>query len=283
MLLARECHVTLLQKEQSESSSSSPLKIHHYRVNTKKTRTKVVSAPSKKATTQAYLEPGAIVEVYGNRTVGGYLHIIRPLNGFVSFYSSTTGKKLVAMVDDDDELDPPATSGICPIVYSGSYRSNRSYLNQRYSFAPTHLVVAQQFWNALTVCFLVLLLVVCCHDGDDTSFSMRPGIRVVAVCSVFLLPFSVYHVSPGGNLSAILYAILGVIGIVRPTVLNITMRPVPSVVVDILRGCRHRARRRDGFLLREELVGFLVSCFAACTIIHRVTVYGPTGTPNSMP
>ena len=73
---------------------------------------KVTISPKNSSKILYYLKPGAIIEAYGGQTPKGYLHIIRPINGFVNIRGSS-GKIMLEKIENDP--NPPVSSDICPL------------------------------------------------------------------------------------------------------------------------------------------------------------------------
>lgn len=272
LLLERSCLVARTRRD----VSSSPL-IREYKVATNHTSLGIYktfkghSSSHKLSGWMVDVEPHETVELIGNGT-HEFMYVLSPALGFAQRVSPHTGKdrfQFVAFARD---------SRFCPLVYSGIPYGEGS---NRYSFAPTTLVVAQQFWNASQVLTLILLLSVL-YDFSQPNEEMEPkqktwrlvGACVMAVSILLLLPFSSYVISPGAHISAALAIGLSLLAIFTPTNkirLSISERGVePAGDSDC----------KSWFLIREETLCAL--CYLGSQGYNAAAGVNPWPYPKTM-
>lgn len=178
-----------------KGEATQPL-VTKWRVATKQTRVRVRLNPLKTSRTIATLDPGDIVEAYGDGTPR-YMFLLEPHRGFALRKGETLGNDFFERVTDGIEASEPVSSS-CPLLYDGWWPENKR--PSGYLYAPGTMVVAQQLWNAMQV-FEMLLLVSLAY-ADATDFLKFAALCVASLVVTCLLPFSHYVTSPSGHVFA---------------------------------------------------------------------------------
>lgn len=188
ILLSHQCSVARTRKDKAVN----PI-VTTWRVTTKKTSIPVNVGPWKTARIDSYIDPGEIVEAYGEGT-HGYMLLIEPHRGFAQRKGERLGHDFFERLDDEVE-----SSNSCPILYDGWWPENKKA--SRFIYAPVSMAVAQQFWNAMQVFEILLLISMVYSVSTNTRKIAARWVTLVATC---LLPFSHYVTSPGGSIFSVI-------------------------------------------------------------------------------
>lgn len=134
-----------------------------------------------------------------------FYRIVRPTVGFVLKTSPKTGKPYFV-----------PTKEVVGRPLDGWWPKDKRL--RRTLYAPTSIVVAQQFWNAMQVLVPYLLIAINYGQsqqqyGDSESTKIKWGVRLLSVFAVPILPFTVYLVSPGAHLFALFSLLFALIGL----------------------------------------------------------------------
>jgi hypothetical protein len=217
IILARQCVSAIVQR----SKRSDPI-LRHFKVITNHTSLPLLSRPGSGSQLKI-LDPGDDVVIYNYRDESDHCLLLEPASGFIEQYGKKGNHRL-------EPLEYIVDSSFCPLEYEGWLPTTKG--RQRYTYAPTSLVVAQQLWNASQV-FQLFLLLLCEFDfSQQSSFSsshrrhsLRKWIlRMTAALSLFVLPFSVYLISPGARIFAFLSILVQSIAIyTSPSKLRISI------------------------------------------------------------
>lgn len=240
ILLRYQCSAAGARK----ARATQPL-VTKWRVATKTSRVSVRLNPRTTSRIGSRLDPGDIVEAYGEGTPN-FMLLLEPQRGFARRKGEILGRDLFERVTDESE---PASS-TCPLLYDGWWPQNKK--TSRYLYAPVAMVVAQQLWNAMQV-FEILLLISLAY-ADATNSLKFAAICVVSLVVTCLLPFSHYLTSPGGYIFACA-TLLTCIWAIRTNV-KLTL-----CVGDKSTATGHRS------VVREETIAFL--CNLCCSLYNH--------------
>jgi hypothetical protein len=179
--------------------------IRRYRVNTNHTTLPIYSKASVRGDPKGFVDPGQIVELNERNDSTYFFRIVRPTVGFVLKTSRKTGKPYFV-----------PTNKVVSRPLDGWWPKDKRL--RRTLYAPTSIVVAQQFWNAMQVLVLYLLIAINYgqsqqQDGDSKSRKIKWGVRLLSVFAIPILPFTVYLVSPGAHLFALFSLMFALVGI----------------------------------------------------------------------
>lgn len=194
VLLFRQCTVASTKQQFADE----PI-LRRWKVATKHSNLTILSSPKETSSTMNTVQPGQIVETIGHGTEN-FHQVLEPTAGFLKRASVNTGMHLLTPI----EYVPQ--SSVCPLLYEGwLYEESRL---RRYQFAPTPLVMAQQFWNACQIFALFLLIALnyeCTTSEltDETLQNRRKwGVRLLSLVGLCILPFSAFLISPGAHIFA---------------------------------------------------------------------------------
>lgn len=268
LLVERQCLVARTKSE----VATEPI-VRQYQVATKHTSLGIYKKASnhKLKGWMSDVQPHEIVEFIGDGT-DEFHHVLEPALGWAERISPHTGK------DRFRPLGFPPISRICPLMYLGTPFRNET---NRYTRAPTALVIAQQLWNATQVFTLILLLSVLydfAQPNEEVELKVKKwrfiAACVMSVCYLCLLPFSSYVISPGAHISAVLTLGLTLLAILTPVNkirLSIGEEDVePAGDTDC----------KSWFLIREETLCAL--CYLGSTSYNAAAGVNPWPHPRTM-
>ena len=242
IILATQCR----DSRKTRDVSTIPI-VSKWRVTTERSRVPVKFHPRDKDKLTGYLSPGDIVEAYGNGTKR-HIFLLHPQRGFSLRKGPERGKEQFEKISNNEYTEPVSPS--CPLLYSGWWPKHKT--PYRFLYAPTKMVVAQQFWNAMQVFELLLLI--------SLAYSYpRGSIKFIAVCILStvvtcLLPFSHYFINHGGHMFSYATLITCIWGIKNNSRLVLSIGDkIPAV--------GHR------MVFREELIAFL--CNLGCSLYNH--------------
>lgn len=242
ILSAVQCY----ESSRLRDMSTNPI-VTRWRVSTTNSDIDIKQSPVDKYKRVGKLHPGEIVEAYGNGTARHIL-LIHPMRGFALRKGKKTGKQLFEKVVDDTDYDEPVSS-TCPLLYSGWWPKKQNL--SRYLYAPTVMVIAQQFWNAMQVLELLLLISIAhSYSKRSIEFVFTCILAFVVTC---LLPFSHYFTSYGGSIFSCATLITCIWAIISNSRLVLS-------IGDKLPAPGHR------MVISEELIAFL--CNVGCTLYN---------------
>lgn len=231
-----------------KAEATQPL-VTKWRVATKKTRVSVRLNPFKTSKTSGRLDPGAIVEAYGEGTPH-YMFLLEPQRGFARRKGEMLGHDLFERVTDDEVEASEPGSSTCPLLYDGWWPDNKN--RSHFLYAPATMVVAQQLWNAMQV-FEILLLFSLAYADAATSLKFA-AICVVSLVVACLLPFSHYVTSPSGHIFA------------WPTLLTCIWAIRNNAKLTLCVGNKRAATGHQS-VVREEAIAFL--CNLCCSLYNH--------------
>lgn len=210
LLLQQVCLASQIQR----ASSKKPIFKKWY-VATDHTALIINASPRDDGGWLAEVEPGDAVGIIHDEH-GKFHHVVEPVLGWTRKRSLITGNAYFKQ-QQEDKKEPWSW---CPLEYSGM---PKEFGFNKYFNAPGVLVIGQTLWNATQVLHLFLMICVCYDflQGTDritATLSYRRTILVCSIClaSALLLPFSVYLMSPGAHLFAIMSLALTLVTILTP-------------------------------------------------------------------
>lgn len=243
ILLRYQCSAASARK----AKATQPL-VTKWTVATKQSRVSVRLHPLKTSRTGSRLDPGDIVEAYGEGTPH-YMLLLEPHRGFALRKGEVLGHDLFERATDEVEASEPVSS-TCPLLYDGWWPENKKA--SRFLYAPVTMVVAQQLWNAMQV-FEILLLISLTY-ADATNSLKFATICVVSLVVTCLLPFSHYLTSPGGHIFAC------------ATLFTCLWAIRNNAKLTLCVGDKNTARGHRS-VVREEIVAFL--CNLGCSLYNH--------------
>lgn len=181
-----------------------------WQVKTTSTALDVMKRPDNKVRLDE-IQPGEHVEFMGDYDKD-YHYVLRPSLGWTKKISKKSGKPYFEKVADD-----PHVRAWCPLIYAAEASASTKYMN-----APVGLVFGQTLWNGVQVLHIFLTISVVYevfqpNTLDSTlSFRRKIAASLIAMCTVYLLPFAAYMISPGAHLWAWLTLAISLLAILTP-------------------------------------------------------------------